>query len=782
MQRFVRSKVPPKIFQDRQFSTARKALLDLFKLDERERSQTRVSGKELELDLNQIGPVHDALGQMFHGKCAFCESQDLTLPYRFRPASSAVSTVGAVDSHLYYVWLANAWENIYPICLGCIPRQPSFFPVRGRRAPIPTILQIQKYVDEDFGAWGAKQPKERPLLLDPSNDRDFEKHLFPSRTGKLLPLSEQGEATITHFRLYRSELINTRKHVLRGYLKELLSVSKTKPQSIREGFESLFNFSKLELGGLWYLQCRQIALFLSHKDGLIRRTGRARIEKTMKTLFRSGVFYETRQELERWIIKTDFGRIELKTQPEKDRALDGKPQEKNALVPQVYPSLRSMELHHFKVIEQLRLNFGTRTAKSLLSKTSQQPALLILGENATGKSSILEAIALALSSRETRKDLSLEPASLVLAPAQLGSDDTPPESFAQVRLGFDEGRDRVLKIEEPTCKQIGPRVVLPVFAYGAFRQYQRKAPALYDPAHTIVNLFETDRLLANPEQWLLGLEGEDFNDVARALKVIISVEGDMKVIEKSADGKSCLIVTAPAGILTRTPLNDVSSGYRTILAMVCDIMHRLMDRATNPHFQGLEHAQAVVLIDEVEAHLHPRWKIQIMHVLRTALPRVTFIATSHDPLCLRGMQKDEVVVVQRRSRAAGAKTQYAACIERLENLPDCAQLTIEQLLTSDFFNLMSTDQPETEKYLANVADLLSKQKKNVSLTPQEQQVMDVFEAEINKALPIGTSEAQRVVQAAVAQFLQERQNLPSNKWEDIREDAKNKILNILRDF
>jgi hypothetical protein len=378
--------------------------------------------------------------------------------------------------------------------------------------------------------------------------------------------------------------------------------------------------------------------------------------------------------------------------------------------------------------------------------------------------------------------LNLTPASFVLSPAQLGSDDVASKTLAQVRLSFDEGQAKVLRIDDNVFRPDGLGDVPPVFAYGAFRQYQKRSSQAHEANHAIINLFETDRLLANPEQWLLGLEGEDFNDVARALKIIMSVDGDIKVIEKAPDGKSCLIVTVPAGVVTRTPLNDVSSGYRTILAMVCDIMQRLMDRRVHPRFQGLEHAQAVVLIDEVEAHLHPRWKIQIMHVLRKALPKVTFIATSHDPLCLRGMQKGEVVVVQRRSKAGGAKTKYATCIEQLSDLPDSSRLTIEQLLTSDFFNLMSTDQPEMDKQLASVADLLSKRKNREVLTAQEQRVMAYFEDEVNDALPVGTSEAQRVVQEAVAEFLQRRKKEPSSEWETIRVETKTKILNILKDF
>lgn len=781
MQRFVRSKVPPNIFREKKFSLARSELLQFFMLDPLERSQTRFSARGLELDL-QIGPIHDALGLLFHGKCAFCETHDLTLPYRFRPGSAVISKPGEIDSHLYYTWLANAWENIYPICLRCVPRQPSYFPIKGARAPLPSIDQLRRYADENLGSWGAYPPSETGLLLDPCVEKNFEQHLFPSVSGELLPLTEKGDITIANFLLDRPELNEARKVKLRLYRYELLAFSENVRQLRQETFLSLFDFAELEFGGLWYLQCRRIALYLSNILGKKLPTTRAKLPNTFQAFFRMEAFSQKRTLLESWIENTDFGRFRPDaSDATADANLEDEYGDAKTAVPLVYPSLLSVELRHFKVIEHLKLELVQRSQESLLKNVSLQPALLILGENATGKSSILEAMALALSAPATCKSLKPTIGSLVLNPARLGSENDISVGSAQVRLAFDEGPDRTLDIGGKIWKHDGAPDALPVFAYGAFRQYQKNSTA-YQSTHTIINLFKSDRVLPNPEEWLLGLEGEDLNSVARALKIIMSVEDDIKVIEKSPDGIRCLIVTAPAGVITKTPLNDVSSGYRTILAMVCDIMRRLMDPRINPNYQSLEHAQAVVLIDEVEAHLHPRWKIQIMHVLRKALPKVTFIASSHDPLCLRGMQSGEVVVVQRRSRSAGADTQYAACVELLVNLPNCAQLTIEQLLTSDFFNLISTDQPEKEMQLANVADLLSKLKKNETLSSQEQQVMKHFENEINTVLPIGSSEAQRLVQEAVADFLQKRQKEPSNAWGAIRANAKNKILDILEGF
>jgi len=320
----------------------------------------------------------------------------------------------------------------------------------------------------------------------------------------------------------------------------------------------------------------------------------------------------------------------------------------------------------------------------------------------------------------------------------------------------------------------------PVFAYGAFRQYQ-KGGRRFSSASSIVTLFQSETLLSNPEKWLLSLKDAEFSMVVRALRDILSVEGEFEVMRRDRDSKSCFIVTSTPGSLLqqKTPLKLASSGYRSVLAMTCDIMQGLMNRRVNPHFDSLLTAQAVVLIDEVEAHLHPRWKIQIMRALRKALPNVTFIATTHDPLCLRGMNDGEVVVMHRVAGQNITATQLPIWVEQLTNLPNVTQLTIDQLLTSDFFNLSSTDQPEIERKLAEIADLLSRIKVNGNLSEIERARLAVFETEINSVLPVGTTEAQRLVQEAVVDFLQRRREASAQQLINLRAQSRQRILNIL---
>ncbi|QEO81919.1 hypothetical protein ELZ14_15050 [Pseudomonas brassicacearum] len=279
----------------------------------------------------------------------------------------------------------------------------------------------------------------------------------------------------------------------------------------------------------------------------------------------------------------------------------------------------------------------------------------------------------------------------------------------------------------------------------------------------------------------MGLKQENFDRVVRALRVILSIEGEFEVMERDFENQRCLIVTAAPGnhAHNRTPLSLASSGYRSMLAMVCDIIQGLLSGHLHTFVESLETARAVVLIDEVEAHLHPRWKIQIMRALRSALPKVTFIVTTHDPLCLRGMEAGEVIVMQRVASQKGADSEWPVMVEQVVSLPDVGQLTIEQLLTSDFFGLASTDQPGTERELAMFADLLAARERHEPLTADQQLAWARFEQDIREALPVGATEVQRLVQEAVSDYLKNRRQMSTENLGKLREQSRRDIVAIL---
>ena len=89
----------------------------------------------------------------------------------------------------------------------------------------------------------------------------------------------------------------------------------------------------------------------------------------------------------------------------------------------------------------------------------------------------------------------------------------------------------------------------------------------------------------------------------------------------------------------------LSDGIRSVLAMVGDIAYRCIK--LNPHL-GREAAMAtkgVVLIDEVDMHLHPRWQQVILRQLQDAFPLVQFIVTTHSPQVLSTVHRENIRVI-----------------------------------------------------------------------------------------------------------------------------------------
>ncbi len=101
----------------------------------------------------------------------------------------------------------------------------------------------------------------------------------------------------------------------------------------------------------------------------------------------------------------------------------------------------------------------------------------------------------------------------------------------------------------------------------------------------------------------------------------------------------------------RVSLWQLSDGERGLLGLVGDLTRRLS--ATHPHLtesdQLLTEAEAVVMIDEVELHLHPSWQRSVVPRLKETFPNVQFILTTHSPQALGEIGSDEVVWLEETS-------------------------------------------------------------------------------------------------------------------------------------
>ena len=99
------------------------------------------------------------------------------------------------------------------------------------------------------------------------------------------------------------------------------------------------------------------------------------------------------------------------------------------------------------------------------------------------------------------------------------------------------------------------------------------------------------------------------------------------------------------GQVEKLSLDQLSGGYRIVLALAADLARRMVQG--NPHLDDPLKSEAVVLIDEVELHLHPGWQQRILGDLQRTFPNAQFIVSTHSPQVLTTVEPQRIVELAR---------------------------------------------------------------------------------------------------------------------------------------
>lgn len=95
----------------------------------------------------------------------------------------------------------------------------------------------------------------------------------------------------------------------------------------------------------------------------------------------------------------------------------------------------------------------------------------------------------------------------------------------------------------------------------------------------------------------------------------------------------------------KIPVSRLSHGVKNMLAIIADIAYRCI--RLNPHLESnaAKETEGIVLIDELDAHLHPSWQLKIVDNLKKTFPKIQFIITTHSPLIIGSADVNEVIIL-----------------------------------------------------------------------------------------------------------------------------------------
>lgn len=666
--------------------------------------------------------ILDTLKKLFANKCALCESFDKEMRIsHYRPISNANLGDGYPKEYERYFWFSYQWENYLPVCGECFSSIQNRFPILKRPAP-------------PLSSWAEANTIERPLLLDPCQDNPKD-HFYFTGDGHLHSLSERGEVTINLAHLDRPELESSRRTAFQFLEPLLLDMVETDSDRFAQQILKATEFDAPHSGA--------ISIFIENFFKLLARSSGMRVPRFSKDPTAS---WQILKAADKRQLEDQFHAIPSSLL-DKLVAIPSEVYRVAKVIPPPWiPPVSRIRIEHFKGIENLEIVIPT--SNELPHRT---PCLAILGENAAGKSSILQAIALCQMRPEFRPQVSTDlddyiPRGTTNWDMRLGQVPNISVEMGPIHVNsigiLPQERDFVSHSETPVL----------LMAYGArrfFNGLRSKRGALAP----ILSMFDPLATIANPLPWLGTLAQDRFEAVARAVRIIMAL-GEDDYLDRSQKG----------GVFVRafgrtTPIEKMSEGYKSVFCMTVDIARNLFSCWNN-----LEEAKGLVLIDELETHLHPRWKLKIAPAIREAFPSVQFIVTTHDPLCLNGFSREEIIVL----------TQGPEGVLTGNDLPQLAGLGPEQLLVSDYFGLPSAQDPESEVAFGRFCVLYERFAKNEESAPPE---YGALKQRFSDALILGTTSIQTLLNKAIQDYLEQRKN--GNRSSALSSEATGKVVELL---
>jgi len=269
------------------------------------------------------------------------------------------------------------------------------------------------------------------------------------------------------------------------------------------------------------------------------------------------------------------------------------------------------------------------------------------------------------------------------------------------------------------------------FAYGANRKVGSKSLSGDKLLEASESLFNDEALLQNSEEYFLQIDYDNAksrkgsSEIDRVkellIKVLPSGVKDIKVVKKGRLQRQVQVETQFGWV----PINELSLGYKTTIAWLIDFATKMIyynEKSSKPFSEP-----AILVLDEIDLHMHPAWHREIIEKLSELFPNTQFIVTAHSPLIAQAALDSNLVLLKRSGDQI-----------RVVNEPDIVKSwRIDQVLISDLFGIKDSRPREIEKKMNRRIFLLKKKE----LTESQKVELEKLNQDIY-SMPIGETRSE----------------------------------------
>lgn len=406
--------------------------------------------------------------------------------------------------------------------------------------------------------------------------------------------------------------------------------------------------------------------------------------------------------------------------------------------------LRTLKVHNCKLLRDLDLVFDRANG------TGPRMWTVFVGENGLCKTSLLRCIAMAAMGPEISTGLADVPAlpdkrhpddelrvhacfsfsekyhSLREYPVGIHFDE-PPFLLSDLRLGAGHSIFRgkseyahALSSLETQGSENGTSGSLHplsharsagvrhwfVAGYGVGRILQAPSPGVRSPDRAADRV----RSLFSHDQVLFGTRFADLFPEARSLRFAETLR-NVFVEHEVLPGLTNVELRGKGGVRTsahlieahrfevavghgtlKLPATWLSQGFQSVISLIADFIGHVWLEADDE--VPPEEMEGLILIDEIDLHLHPKWQASLIRSLKRAFPRIQFIATTHSPMVLPSLEADEVFVLRQDETTGDVY---------VENTGEAPRLMTGSELYGTFFDLDARFAEDVGRRLARYA-------------------------------------------------------------------------------